>query len=330
MTKKDFERPLVKEKLEGLKDFQLDTVEYVFQRLYTDTDRTSKFLIADEVGLGKTLVARGLIAKAVDYLWDTVERIDVVYICSNQNIARQNIDRLNISSNREFQHAARATLLPVSIKQLKDNKINFISLTPKTSLDLRSSTGVMWERALLFNILKREWDVQLGTLRNVMRGDAGKKSFTRTLSYFNSSQTIDADLEKDFVQALRKKPDIKALYNQAADMIGGRRKYLSHEMRRKRNQFLGKLRGVLASSSLEALEPDLVILDEFQRFKYLLDEENELSLLAQKLFDFPDVKVLLLSATPYKMYTLHGESDENHYEDFERTVEFLLDLIPNN
>ena len=182
MTKNHLIRPDVQKKLKGLKDFQLDTVEYVFRRLYTDPDCTSKFLIADEVGLGKTLVARGLIAKAVDHLWDTVDRIDVVYICSNLNIAKQNIDRLNITSSREFQHAARATLLPVSIERLKDNKLNFISLTPKTSLDLRSSTGVMRERALLFNILEAEWDVTESLLLNILRGDAGRESFKRTLS----------------------------------------------------------------------------------------------------------------------------------------------------
>jgi len=324
MTENHLERPDVQKKLEGLKDFQMDTVDYVFRRLYTDLDSTSKFLIADEVGLGKTLVARGLIAKAVDQLWDKIDRIDVVYICSNLNIAKQNIDRLNITSNREFQHAARATLLPISIEQLKDNKLNFISLTPKTSLDLRSSTGVMWERALLFFILKDEWDISESLLLNVMRGDAGRESFKRTLKFFRETEKIDDDLRKDFVNALENRPNIKQLFDQAAEMIGSRRKHLTYAMCKKRNQFFGQLRELLASSSLEALEPDLVILDEFQRFKYLLEEKNELSLLARKLFDYPDVKVLLLSATPYKMYTLHGESDENHYEDFERTVEFLL------
>ena len=39
--------------LAGLKDFQRKTVDYVFKRLYGD-DPTSRFLIADEVGLGKT------------------------------------------------------------------------------------------------------------------------------------------------------------------------------------------------------------------------------------------------------------------------------------
>lgn len=31
----------------------------------------------------------------------------------------------------------------------------------------------------------------------------------------------------------------------------------------------------------------------------------------------------MLSATPYKMYIMHDETDENHYQDFLRTVKFL-------
>ena len=46
--------------------------------------------------------------------------------------------------------------------------------------------------------------------------------------------------------------------------------------------------------------------------------------LAQHLFQYADARVLLLSATPYKMYTLHEESGEDdHYADFVRTVQFL-------
>ena len=47
--------------LRMLKDFQKKTVSYVFRRLYKDSDMVDRFLIADEVGLGKTLVARGII-----------------------------------------------------------------------------------------------------------------------------------------------------------------------------------------------------------------------------------------------------------------------------
>lgn len=49
--------------LTGLKDFQQRTVNYVFQQFYGDKQQ-NRFLVADEVGLGKTMVARGIIAKA--------------------------------------------------------------------------------------------------------------------------------------------------------------------------------------------------------------------------------------------------------------------------
>jgi RecG-like helicase len=54
--------------LAGLKDFQRRTVDYVFNRMYLDATPARRFLVADEVGLGKTLVALGIIAHAVEHL----------------------------------------------------------------------------------------------------------------------------------------------------------------------------------------------------------------------------------------------------------------------
>jgi len=102
-----------------LKDFQRDTVEYVFRRLYVDADSVRRFLIADEVGLGKTLVARGLIAKAIEHLWDRSQRIDIVYVCSNTDIARQNINRLNVTGRDDFTLSSRITLLPITVEGLQ-------------------------------------------------------------------------------------------------------------------------------------------------------------------------------------------------------------------
>lgn len=102
---------------------------------------------------------------------------------------------------------------------------------------------------------------------------------------------------------------------------------LDPESRRQRQGFVSKLQRLLANSCLDALEPDLVILDEFQRFRDLLDSNTPSGELAQRLFEYEDintkVRTLLLSATPYKMYTLSHESDEDHYRDFLRTVCFL-------
>ena len=41
--------------LARLKDFQRRSVDYVFRRFYLDQDTTNRFLVADEVGLGKTI-----------------------------------------------------------------------------------------------------------------------------------------------------------------------------------------------------------------------------------------------------------------------------------
>ena len=92
-----------------------------------------------------------------------------------------------------------------------------------------------------------------------------------------------------------------------------------------RYQLIGELSHLLAEVCLHALEPDLVILDEFQRFKKLLDGQNDAARLAQILFNYGQVRTLLLSATPYKMLTLDYEQEDDHYPDFLKTLDFLLD-----
>jgi hypothetical protein len=82
---------------------------------------------------------------------------------------------------------------------------------------------------------------------------------------------------------------------------------------------------------ITALRPDFVVLDEFQRFKDLLqpDPGNFAAELAHHLFDHVDpetgraTRTLLLSATPYRMYTTADEVDGDHYADFLATCRFL-------
>ena len=78
------------------------------------------------------------------------------------------------------------------------------------------------------------------------------------------------------------------------------------------------------------LEPDLVIMDEFQRFKFLLSsDDSELGILAHSFLSGHDTRVLLLSATPYKLYSTLEEIDENqldeHYAEFFQVMNFLFD-----
>ena len=319
--------------LSGLKDFQRKTVDYVFHRLYGD-DATSRFLIADEVGLGKTLVARGIIAKTLEHLQDQVDRVDVIYICSNAAIAKQNINRLNVSDTEGFSIATRLTYLPRQVRSLRKNKVNFISLTPGTAFDhVRSRGGHADERAILYRMLydlplaenkRRRW-LRIGLL-NMLQATAGKDSW-RAKARNLFARDLDPDLSKAFCKVLIDDTEFYATMKDCCERFARYRDYsrIPLEDSELRYHLIGKLRSMLALVCLAALEPDLVILDEFQRFKHLLDGEDETSMLANALFKYPDVRVLLLSATPYKMYTLDQETDEDdHYPDFIRTLNFLF------
>ena len=96
----------------------------------------------------------------------------------------------------------------------------------------------------------------------------------------------------------------------------------------KGEKFVAKLRGVLAHACLDALEPDLVILDEFQRFRDLLNPSTKSGELAERLFEYEDshtkVRTLLLSANALQdVHASATEADDDHYRDFLQTVEFL-------
>jgi hypothetical protein len=307
--------------LNRLRDFQRRTVEYAFRRMYLDEERTTRFLVADEVGLGKTMVARGIIAKTIRHLEDQgVERIDIIYVCSNAAIASQNLNRLNVYGNRHFTMATRLTLLPAHLKGLKANRINFISFTPGTTFDLKNRGGVMEERRVLYQMLRDGFDLSRTGLLNLLQGTAGKD---RWRVYAEQPVELDPHLERLFQKQLRQDRSLLAKLRETAEEFHRHREF-SWEESNRRYQVISGLRRALARVCVDALEPDLVILDEFQRFKQLLHGDDDAAQLAQALFEHPEVRVLLLSATPYKMLTLHHETDEDHYEDFQRTLEFLL------
>lgn len=328
--------------LDQLKDFQRRTVDYVFRRFYLDPEPARRFLVADEVGLGKTLVARGVIAKAIEHLQANtdVERIDVVYICSNADIARQNVNRLNVTGRQEFNLPTRITMLPMHLRQLKDHGINFVSFTPGTSFDLKSSGGMAQERALLYWLLRYAWGwprKRHQGVFNVLRVSSSMASFRNTVGWMPSEVgskvgQIDPSLAEAFKEQLAEQ-EIQAhgrgepsLQERLEDLANRYRNASKDPDRYGRQQLVGDLRHTLARSCVNALEPDLVILDEFQRFRHLLDGSDAAAELAQHLFDQETARVLLLSATPYKMYTLPEESEEqdDHYADFLRTARFLM------
>lgn len=313
--------------LEPLKGFQERTASYVFNRLYTDENYTRRFLVADEVGLGKTLVARAVIAQAIDHLWDDRDRIDVVYLCSNGSIARQNLERLVLDRDQEHAFSSRITLLPKTAHSFEKNKVNYISFTPGTSLDLKSSMGKKEERVLLYYLLKEPWELAGKPPLNVLQGGATADGFRPMVDNFDAA--IDEDLAESFISALDERPDLKREFKDLCKHYPQHNSNVSDAVGARRRELLGEIRSVLASVCVEALSPDLIILDEFQRFRDILDGDTDEGELARELFSYSDThresRVLLLSATPYKMYTMAHEGKEDHLADFVRTLKFLTE-----
>jgi hypothetical protein len=323
-------RPDVARVLGGLKDFQRQTVEHVFRRMYLDDDQVRRFLLADEVGLGKTLVTRGVAALAVDHLWDTPERIDVVYICSNNDIARQNVNRLRLSDDDEFTLATRITLLPVQIDSLRNRRLNFVSFTPGTSFDLKSRMGIAEERVLLYRLLRERWGLEGKASIEIFRGDVEAPRFKNYIVNHEDGSQIDERIAGDFGAAMARDSELHERYSALLAKVAANRDRLADDSVVERRELIADLRALLSETCLEALEPDLIILDEFQRFKHLLTGEDDASRLARRLFNYSNGKtktrLLLVSATPYKMYSVADDLDsDDHYRDFIATVDFLTE-----
>ena len=309
-----------------LKDFQKRTAEYAFHRLFQAPDSTRRFLIADEVGLGKTLVAAGLIGLTVEHLRaiDT-PRVDVIYICSNQAIARQNVNRIKQILGIETEPlASRITLLPYRLRTL-ENPVNLIALTPGTSFNSASAEGVIEERIILYRMLRQVWGSIVRDRRLVFLGGLQSVGRFRDYERWIPDRPIDAGIMHRFASSVG--GNGSGLQREFVELSNALSRNRTRETLAHRRHFVSRLRRLLAESCLNALEPDLVILDEFQRFRELLDCNTESGELAQHLFDYEDshtkVRTVLLSATPYKMYTASHEIDDDHYRDFLGTVDFL-------
>ncbi|MDP9420622.1 MAG: helicase C-terminal domain-containing protein [Actinomycetota bacterium] len=310
------------------------------RRFYDDRQSTRRFLVADPVGMGKTFVARGVIARTIERLDtdDSVERIDVIYVCSNSDIASQNIRRLDVRGGQTRAPARRLTLLATRVNDLERptddgaKTVNLVAFTPGTSFELAGQGGIANERALLHLLLTDHYDLgraeRTASKRILQGGVTSLERFQRVIDgvAWQIDAGVDPNITRPFLRNVTRSKAGRD-YRRLVDSVAGR-KPTKDEATEAWN-VIGELRNSLARASIDALQPDLVILDEFQRFKHLLDRSKggDAAELAHHLFDHPGARVLLLSATPYKMYTLAEEASlgEDHHKDFIDTIRFLAE-----
>ncbi|MFQ4150603.1 hypothetical protein AAGW05_18280, partial [Arthrobacter sp. LAPM80] len=268
--------------LAGPKPFQKRTVDHVFKRFYTGDGTTNRFLVADETGLGKSVVAAGVIARAIEHLEmvDGVDRIDVVYMCSNADLAKQNIDRVNVTRQTDVIESGRLTLLPLLPLELSrlnaapgentGKRVNFISLTPGTSFNEGQRLGNAEERAVLFLMLEAllgEHESQKDPKRfpseldekvvELLRGNAGVTGFMYGVNKFRQRHTegFAPYVREDF----RKQTTGRGLMRRFKKAL--RSDETTDRLREDMPDLIRDFRTVLAEVGLKCLEPDIIILD---------------------------------------------------------------------
>ena len=345
--------------LSGLKDFQRATVERVFA-LFTDKQSPRcRVLVADEVGLGKTLVAKGVIAKTALYQQQNNDPIfKVVYVCSNQSIAGQNLAKLKINDNDQVDSLIDTRLSMQHLKIFKDelkakdkkNYIQLIPLTPNTSFKMTSGCGSVQERALIFAILNRcdALKEYLPELEKLLTDYARTSWKWVKADYEKQVADCDKDSNGKYLETMIGRVENYCMGNDPANRLLPKIVEFLKQYRQGRlqqaasNTYLRLLRRMMAEISIEMIDADLVIMDEFQRFRELIaiDEgkeaaiDNDTAILSQRFFaaekrDHGKMKILLLSATPYKLYATPEEINENKedepYREFDEVMKFLFE-----
>jgi hypothetical protein len=308
-----------------------------FRRLYLDADSTRRFLVADETGLGKTHVAAGIIAKTIEHLQHSgqARRITVVYICPSADIAEQNLRKLTGTTEYPATVAPRLTTLVTYPELLQPaalaggKPVTFVALTPATSFEFGWRTGKAAERAALFLLLSEHLGVQgadATALKRILQGSV--RQLARFQDHIDRLRDgiggrWEPTIRRSFLAAFDASLARRALLDMAGEVRG--KSHLTQHQREAARRLTGDLRRLLAQASVRAVEPDLVILDEFQRFRDLLTPGTPAGELAGQLFGEPHARVLLLSATPYKPFTYAEENarGEDHYQDLMRTLGFL-------
>jgi hypothetical protein len=319
------------------KPFQDATVKHVLGRL-RDKRGSRRFLVADEVGLGKTLVAQGVIDGLCR---QSSHPLRVFYMCSSLAIAAQNKHRLleliEDEEQREIAeiHEDRLDLLP-SIKIIGKAPFFLYSLSPQTTGG--EGTGRVDERIVIGKAL-REISETLGRKRaflDKLRAPAGERTWNDRFAQVSlRDRAVLKPFRRRVCEGLKLAPHAHETTIADAVETG-----LNDDPR----STVEALRRAMTLAVLDALRPDLVILDEFQRFFEMLppsqgdddDEDEDEEQRSQTAHDVMRAvlgdrsdrderpAVLMLSATPYRLFSRMREGAQ-HHEEFFQLLSFLFD-----
>ena len=313
-----------------LKPFQRATVQAVLAA-FDRRRKTRRFLVADEVGLGKTVVAQHVIREMMAKR-DGGKPFVVFYMCSNLTIARQNRRKLLEVLPADERADADCPVDRLSLLRASDPPehpdLHLYSLTPDTSIPIRKRhrrDGRKEERALIHALVQRLWPR--------LFDEWGKKVFqgSATVHWKDSvkqqqDKAANTALRLAFLKSARQEFQLAEGQHFLAEL---RARWDSGEI--DALDLIVHLRNALAASAIEEVSPDLVIFDEFQKFDDLLKKQEDQAaervigrLLGHGMQTAP--ALLLLSATPYRLFTRRWEEEAgaSHRSEFFELIEVLF------
>lgn len=302
---------------------------------------SGRFLLADEVGLGKTIIARGVIRCLMCKLLEqeiagkSGEQIkneadyyyfNVIYICSNTNIAKQNEEKLGLGKNEDEGWTNRASCL--SGKEFNSSKyevefqavlqdyykvygndhtyeslgrvnalktrLRILPITQRTSIDIKGR-GKVEEREYLYRLIRAFSDDEIISAE----ASRGNEDFEKMMGLYMTKCKCDEE------------------FNKACNIIRDSRNGDEYEIENFYNTWQIVRKG-FAEITMDWLDCGLVIMDEFQNFKEIIgqasdDEESIIRKVLEQESDGEDRNpyVLMLSATPFRMYmSKNADQDE--------------------
>ena len=302
------------------KPFQMATVEAVLRAFHR---QNARFLVADEVGLGKTVVAQQVIRRMMEA---NDGPLVVFYVCNNLSIAAQNRRKLlEILPEDErasaYCNVDRLTLVPL-YDPPSHHQLNLYTLTPETSIPIRKNRrrdGRQDERALIHCLVRRLWpNILRGQRKNLFQRNA-VAYWTRVVDDVQNRIKQNGHLVRAFYESVRKEFQLE----KGRHMLPVFREMDDLDL-------IARMRNALAASVIEGISPDIVIFDEFQNFRdILLSKIEDASHRVIERLRGEGVGIstslLLLSATPYRLYAGNRDIDVgvSHHDEFFELVEFL-------
>lgn len=317
------------------KGFQRATAEQAL-RVLTRKDGPRRFLVADEVGLGKTVVARTIIHRMME---NRRRPLVVFYFSSNLNIAHQNRAKLlelldtEIDQNAASATADRLTLAANPANRPSHDRLHLYTLTPDTSVPMfrrRGSVGRLEERALIYRLLSSRFpSLDTTKFSNLCRGKrANQRTWASAIGRHAQIEGV-RELQNQFVDTLRRDEYLKLSEIDSLSIM-------SAIKREKPSRLIACFRTALATAVLREIHPDLVIFDEFQKFRKLLIDPGDASPdpVTRALRGEPTADghaVLLLSATPYRLYSSRRDeaAGQSHHREFFELIRFLFGAETN-